>query len=259
VIELFMMSMITVSPGHELGEAEAAYREGIANRNDAARARPHFVHAAELYEAAWQAGARTSAGARNMAQARYLAGELGACIRDYRLALRQFPHDPDLKAGLEFAREQVAYSRTGDVAEATRPRDAHSVLDRLPVSFIRLAALTALVAALGWLALARAWVSGRRGLGLVGGTVVLVAAAGGGWLAWEDSQQRAHWSEPAAVVAAPTDLRTGNSEEYPRRLDARLPAGAELKLLGERGDWLHVELGGGVVGWVPREHVVEIR
>ena len=87
---------------------------------------------------------------------------------------------------------------------------------------------------------------------------MLVAAAAGGWLWWEDAQQRARWAQPTAVVAAPTDLRTGNSDEYPRRLDARLPAGVELKVLGERGGWLHVELGGGAVGWVPRERVAEV-
>jgi hypothetical protein len=259
MIGLILVSMLAVSPGAGLAEADAAYWEGIAQRDDAAKARPHFVHAAELYEATWQGGQRTSAVARDMAQARYLAGELGACIRDYRLGLGKFPHDPDLKAGLAFAREQVAYSRTGDFVDAARTRDAGSVLDRLSLSFVRLAGLTAVVAALGWLTLARAWLSGRGGLAVVGGVLVLAAAAGGSWLWWADAQQRAQWAQPAAVVAAPTDLRIGNSDEYPRRLDARLPAGVELKVLGERGGWLHVELGGGTVGWVPRERVIEVQ
>jgi hypothetical protein len=258
VIGLVLASAIAVSPGSGLAEADAAYRDGLANRADSAKARPHFVQGAELYEAAWEAGERTSAVARNMGQARYLAGDLGGCIRDYRLGLRQFPHDPDLRAGLAFAREQVAYPKAGDVAEAVRPRDIGTGLDRLPLSFAQLAWLTAAVAALGWLALARAWISARGGLALVGGGLVLIAAAAGGWLWWQDGRQRAHWAEPAAVVSTPTDLRTGNSEDYPRRLDARLPAGAELKVLGERGGWLHVELGGGTIGWVPRARVVEV-
>ena len=55
-----------------------------------------------------------------------------------------------------------------------------------------------------------------------------------------------------------TDLRTGNNDEYPKRLDPRLPAGVEMKVLGERGGWLHVELSGGAVGWVPRARVAEV-
>jgi hypothetical protein len=259
VTGLLLASVLAASPGSGLAEAEAAYREGLAQRDDAAKARPHFINAAELYEAAWEAGEHTPAVARNMAQARYLAGELGACIRDYRLGLRQFPHDPDLRDGLSLAREQVTYSRTGDRADVARPRDAGSVLDRLSLSFIQLAGLAAAVAALGWLTLARAWVSARGGLALVGGLLVLIAAAAGGWLWWQDDQQRSRWAEPTAVVSTATDLRTGNSDEYPRRLDNRLPAGVELKVLGERGGWLHVELGGASVGWVLKARVVEVR
>jgi len=258
VIGLVLASALAVSPGQGLAEADAAYRAGIENRADSAKARPNFVQAADLYESAWEAGDQTVATARNMAQARYLAGDLGGCIRDYRLGLRRFPHDPDLRAGLAFAREQVAFPHTGDLADAARPRDAGSALDRLPLSFVQLAGLTAAVAALGWLTLARAWVSARGGLALVGGLLVLVAAGGGGWLWWQDSERRAHWAEPAAVVASATDLRTGNSDEYPRRLDSRLAAGVELKVLGERGGWLHVELGGGTVGWVPKARVVMV-
>jgi hypothetical protein len=260
VIAIVLTSVLVASPSAsrtELADADAAYREGLETRADAAKARPHFLHAAELYEAAWDSGTRPPSVARNMAQARYLAGDLGACIRDYRRGLRLFPHDPDLRAGLAFARDQVPYPHTGDLADAARPRDLGTSLDRLPVSFVKLAWIAVAVTGVGWLTLARAWVSARGGLALVGGAMLLVATAGGGWLWWQDGCQRAHWEEPTAVVVSATDLRTGNSDEYPRRLDARLPAGAELKILGERGGWLHVELAGGPVGWLPKDHATE--
>jgi len=261
VIALVLASVLFASPGGptpDLGAAEAAYRDGLDARADAAKARPHFVRAAELYEAAWDAGTRSPAIARNMAQARYLAGDPGRCVRDYRRGLREFPHDPGLRAGLAFARERVAYPHAGDLADAARPRDVGTPLDRLPLSFSQLAWVAVAAAGLGWLALARAWITARGGLALVGAALLLVAAAGGGGLWWEDGRRRAHWAEPTAVVTAPTDLRTGNSDEYPRRLDARLPAGAELKVLGERGGWLHVELAGGTVGWVPKALTVDV-
>src|SRR5262249_25095100 len=99
----------------------------------------------------------------------------------------------------------------------------------------------------------------RGGLALFGGALVLAATALGAGLWWEDSRQRARWAEPAAVVVSSgADLRTGTSEEYPKRLDERLPAGVEMKILGERGGWLHVELGGGAVGWVRRDRVAQV-
>jgi tetratricopeptide (TPR) repeat protein len=257
---MVLTSVLVASPSTsrtDLADADAAYREGLEARADAAKARPHFLHAAELYEAAWDGGTRSPAVARNMAQARYLAGDIGSCIRDYRRGLKVFPHDPDLRAGLAFARDQVPYPHAGDLADAARPRDLDTSLDRLPVSFMKLAWIAVAVAGVGWLTLARAWVSARGGLALVGGAMVVAAAAGGGWLWWQDGRQRAHWEEPTAVIVSATELRTGNSDEYPRRVDARLPAGAELKFLGERGGWLHVELAGGPVGWVPKDHTTE--
>ena len=260
MIAIVLTSVLIASPGTsrtDLVDADAAYRDGLEARAEAAKARPHFLHAAELYEAAWDSGTRSPAVARNMAQARYLAGDLGACIRDYRRGLKVFPHDPNLRAGLAFVRDQVPYPHAGDLADAARPRDLGTSLDRLPVSFVQLTWIAVAVAAVGWLTLARAWVSARGGVALVGGAMVISAAAGGGWLWWEDGRQRAHWGKPTAVVVSASDLRTGNSDEYPRRLDARLPAGAELKILGERGGWLHVELASGPVGWVPKDHTTE--
>ena len=59
------------------------------------------------------------------------------------------------------------------------------------------------------------------------------------------------------VTATPdTPFRTGNSSEYPPRLEHPLPAGVELRRLAERGGWVQVQLNGGPVGWVPRDHII---
>jgi hypothetical protein len=241
------------------GEAEAAYRAGLAERADSAEARPHFVRAAELYEAAWDRGPRKPALARNMAQSRYLAGDLGRCIADYRRGLRQFPHDPDLRTGLAFARGKVEYPLVGDLADAARPRDPPSLLDRLPTSITRLGAVAVGLWAIGWFVLARAWVTARGVSAVAGAGVVLAAMLIGGWLLWEDGRRRAHWAERAAVVLAQgTNLWTGNSTEYPKRIDGRLPGGVEVRVLGERGGWLQVELADGAVGWAPAGRLVRV-
>jgi hypothetical protein len=244
---------------NELAQADAAYRAGMAARADTAKARPHFLRAAETYEASWDGGNQTPAVARNMAQSRFLAGDLGRCVRDYRRGLRVFPHDPELRRGLAFAREQVAYPYAGELADAARPSEAASPLDRFRMPPLRLAWVAVGLSALGWFVLARAWFTARGGLALFGGALVLTATALGGWLWWEDSRLRARWGEPTVVVVGSgAELRTGNSDEYPKRLDGRLPAGVELKVLGERGGWLHVELAGSAAGWVPRDRVAPV-
>jgi hypothetical protein len=254
-------SQVPVDGGEDelMAAAAQAYRAGLDARADAAKARPHFARAAECYERVWERGTRTPVVARNMAQARFLAGDLGRAIRDYRRGLRTAPHDRELRHGLNYAREQVAYPLTGDLADASRPREVQTPLDRLPLPLPRLGWVAVAVSAVGWLVLARAWAGARGGLALFGGGLVLAAAVLGGWLLFETDRARARWAQPTAVIIAPgADLRTGNSDEYPKRLDGRLPAGVELRVLGERGGWLHVELASGAAGWVPRQSTVEV-
>jgi Bacterial SH3 domain len=259
---LFLTVAIAASPSTSiedlLAEARESYHSGLLEQADAARAQPYFIRAAEAYERAWDAGTHSVAIANNMAQCRLLAGDLGHCISDYRRGLKQYPHDPDLRRGLAFAREQVAYSHSGDVADAARPRETGSAFDRLPISSLHLALFAVGLAALGWFALARAWMTSRVDLALLGGVAILIAAFLGGGLWWEDLQARQHWSEPAAIILASTDLRMGNSDEYPRRIEGRLPAGVEVKVLGERGGWLQVELAGGAIGWIDEGVVARV-
>lgn len=241
-----------------LNEAATAYQAGLASRDDSVVASGHFRRSADAYESLWTQGERTPQVARNLAQARLLSGDLGRSIRDYRRGLRLNPHDAELRRGLAFAREQVAYPLVGDLEKAARPRQVDSTVDRLGVSADRVGLMAVIVASAGWFFLARAWMTRRGGLGAIGGICVGSAALVGGWLLWEDSRLRDQQAPAAAVIVAPTDLRFGNNEEYSRRIDARLPAGIEVRVLGERGGWLHVELADGTAGWIPRERAAVV-
>jgi hypothetical protein len=254
MISLLLAALLGATPA----DAEASYRAGLAAQADATIARPHFIAAAEGFEAQWDRGSRSPGLAGNMAQARLLAGDVGRAIRNYRRGLRVFPHDPGLKRGLEFARGEVNYPLANDVRDLARPRETGSLLDRLPLTITRLIAGAAVLAAVGWVTLARAAIVRRGGLALVGATMVVGATAVGIWGWVEDDRARRHWGERTAVVVQGADLRMGNSEEYPKRIDGRLPAGTELRILGDRGGWLHVELGSGIAGWVRGDRAVEV-
>lgn len=56
-------------------------------------------------------------------------------------------------------------------------------------------------------------------------------------------------AETGVVVADEATLRTANSASAPVRLEAGVPAGAELKLLSTREDWVEVGFQGGS-GWL---------
>ena len=251
--------LLAILVGAIPADPEASYRAGLAARADAGVARPHFVAAAEGFEERWSRGDRSPGLASNMAQARLLAGDVGRAIRNYRQGLRAFPHDPGLKRGLQFARGEVRYPLASDVGDLARPRETGSLLERLPVTISRLIAGAAVLAAVGWVTLARAAIVRRGGLALVGAAMVVGATAVGSWGWVEDDRARRHWGERTAVVIGQGDEpRTGNSEQYPKRIDGRLPAGTELRVLGDRGGWLHVELGSGIAGWVRGDRAVEV-
>src|SRR5262245_43751584 len=104
-------------------------------------------------------------------------------------------------------------------------------------------------------AFARGWMKRRAGW-WIGGGLMLVACA---WLfvmiAGDDQRQVNELSDQicAVTIVRDTPFRTGNSGEYPARLDHQLPAGVEVSRLVERGGWVQVQLAGGPVGWVPRD------
>jgi hypothetical protein len=123
---------------------------------------------------------------------------------------------------------------------------------------LRRFAWAALLACIGGsLAFIRWLMIRRRGwfVALLIGFTIAATPAIGTLLEW---RERARNEEtPVVVVARETVLRRGNGDEYPARVDAGLPPGAEVRRLFERHRWLQVELANGVVGWVPRYAVVD--
>jgi len=245
------------SPQELLESAESAYRTGIEERQDAAKARPSFRKAAQAYEQLWSMGQRNHIIARDLAQSHLLAGNLAGAIRAYHLGLRLKPDDRALQSGLAFAREQVEYPATGNLAESARARPRPSLLHYAPMAVIWGSALA--LYCLATLAFARAWMTRRPGWRLCALVSLLLAVvmAGAGW--WEERSLAADERLPLVVVNENgASLHRGNGKEFPLRLADTLPPGVELRVLGERGGWFHVELAGGEIGWVSTERVLRV-
>jgi tetratricopeptide (TPR) repeat protein len=236
-------------------EAEAAYSAGLESRTDAAKARPLFARAAAAYERLWQIGPRTPALARDLAQSYLLAGDLARAIRAYRLGLRLAPSDRVLRAGLDFARQQVAYPVIGNLVESARPRERRSLLHMAPAILFYAAAGGFYL--LGCLGLARGWMTRRPFWWSAGGAGLILAAVLVGGTMWEAQRLADEDRRPfAVIVGGGAGLHKGNGDEFPLRKPERLPEGVELHLLTERGGWLQIQLAGGEIGWVARERVL---
>ena len=204
-----------------------------------------FAEAAPAYEKLVQAAPASAALYFNLGNAWFKAGQIGRAIVAYRKAERLTPRDPDIRANLQFARNQVQ-------GPSLVPKRWQRGLDRLTLNEWTLLAAGALWIWLIALAIFQWRPAWRRNfrtllLGLTVATVLLSAC-----LAAAIDQQRS--VQTAVLVAPETMVRNGPLEES-KNLFA-IHDGAELRVLERKDDWLLVAIDARRTGWLRREQVL---
>jgi hypothetical protein len=244
-----LVSVVLVAAG-VLAEAEAAFRQGAADRDNAVMARRSFRAAADLYDRAWLAGERTPGVATNAARSSLLAGDLAGAVAACRRGLAVWPDDDELLRTLDLARRQVAVP---DEADIPRPPaiGPGSMWGWWPAVALGLYTLGCL--AVTRTLMTRRWSWRLASISMLGVAVGVTAV---GW--WHADAEQRRWGEPVGVVRGPDGvvLRVGDGEAYPRRRETTLPPGYEVRLLGRRGGWRQGELPDGTVGWLPEAALV---
>jgi tetratricopeptide (TPR) repeat protein len=201
-----------------------------------------FAEAASAYQNLVHGGTVSPALYFNLGNAFFKSSQAGRAIAAYRQAERLTPRDPDVRANLQFARNQVQ-----------SPTLRQNVWERW-LGTLNLNEWTGLSAAALWLtfglltvrelrpALARA----LRNWALLSGlsaACLLVCLA----LAW--TSQSPH--KTAIVTVKEATIRNGPFDESPGAFTAH--DGAELRVLDRKDDWLQVTDGTRRVGWVKRD------
>ena len=223
------------SPGALFYRGNALYGDG------------RFADAAAAYLAARAQGETSAALEYNLGNAWLKAGDVGRAVLAYERARRLAPRDPDLAANLGFA----------------RPAGSEPVVAWWERLLFPLAAgwtgeaLVHAGAGAWWaccllLVLARL-VPGAarpaRALAVAAGLVLLLVGTSAAWrLVTLELRAAAVVVSPQAVTVRfePTPSGTAHFEAQP---------GTVLALLGERGEWVQVERGDGLRGWVERTAV----
>ncbi len=209
--------------------------------------------AADVYETILAGGFRNAEIYYNLANARYMEGDIAQAVLGYERALRLDGSHEDAAENLEFVREQLA-DRQVRVGGALS-----EVLER----FFRQADV-------GWLAVAVSIlyfvVVGCIIAGVLRGAfqpwllraIVVVATLlvlSGALLGYRIHRTAA--VREAVVVAADVPVRTGPGDDFV--LEFRLHEGTKVRLREARDDWARVSVEGtDLEGWLPERAVEEI-
>ena len=203
-----------------------------------------FAAAAAAYEKLLQSGRTSSAVYFNLGNAWFKSGQLGRAIGAYRQAERLAPRDPDIRANLQFARNQAQ-------GPTLAPNRWHKWLHKLTLN-----EWTMLAAAALWLCLLlftfAQWRPGwRRNLRVwlmltAGATAILCGCLG---LAIYQAR-----SLPSAIITRDALVQQGPVEGSPTAFAVH--DGAELRVLEQKDEWLLVSADPRRVGWVRRDEVL---
>ena len=204
-----------------------------------------FTQAAAAYEQLLQSGRASAALYFNLGNAWFKAGQIGRAIAVYHQAEQLTPRDPDLRANLQFARNQIQ----GPTLASSRWQRA---LTQLSLNEWTLLAAGAVWLWLLLLAL-RQWrpslKPALRHYVVAAGLAAALACAGFAAALHQDRFARA-----AVVIAKDAVVHQGPLEESSEAFTVH--DGAELQVLDQKDDWLQVTTDPRRLGWLRRDQVL---
>jgi tetratricopeptide (TPR) repeat protein len=201
-----------------------------------------FAAAVSAYQKLGQSGQVSAALYFNLGNAYFKSGQIGRAIAAYRTAQQITPRDPDLRANLQFARNQTP-------SPTLSPSRWQRWLGRLTLN-----EWTLLAAAAVWLwLLLLATLQWRPALrpALRGYVFSLAAIAALLCVCTATTLRETRFTRTAIVVTGEAAVRYGPLAVSPTAFTVH--DGAELRVLDQKDDWLQVSAGPRRIGWLRRD------
>jgi len=204
-----------------------------------------FAEAVSAYERLAQSGQVSAALCFNLGNAYFKSGQLGRAIAAYRAAQQITPRDPDLRANLQFARNQT-------LSPTLLPSRWQRWLSRLTLNEWTLLAAGAVWLWLLLLAILQWRPTLRPVLRAYAFSLAVLAALLSACVAAALGETRL--VSTAIVVAPEATVRYGPLAESPAAFTVH--DGAELRVLDHKDEWLQVSAGTRRIGWLRRDQTL---
>ena len=219
--------------------------EAFVNANRAYEA-AEYDTAVQLYQSVIEAGAGNGLAYYNLGNAYLRSGQLGLAIGSYRRARALMPRDQDVAANLSFARKST---RTSLAPPSPSQFQSTLFFWHYRLSRGELLRLLVLVNLVFWgaLALRRRYRASEILRWLSMAALALTLALGTSLALRLVNPERV-----AVVIPQEIQAHSGNDTESVVRF--KLQAGAEVRVVERRGDWLRVALPSGEQGWIEARH-----
>ena len=207
-----------------------------------------FREAIELYNNVLQRGETSAALFYNLGNAWFRAGELGQAILQYQRALALEPQHPEAQANLRLARDKA---RGLELRQNWWDRIANR---GTPAQYSLVTAISFWCAAF---CIAAVLLRRRRSapLKIFAALLFLIAAAAATALYLRETGS--HGKAFAIVTAKNVQARLATADSAATVLV--LPAGSEIKVLSERGEWMYAALPNELRGWIPAGSAERVR
>jgi tetratricopeptide (TPR) repeat protein len=231
-----------------LARAVTAADESAFAKANQAYAEARFQEAAEHYETLVQSGHLNATLFYDLGNAYYRLGSFGKAILNYERALALDPRQPEADANLRLARDEA---RALELRKDSIERYAS-------VATVKQYTIAAAVAS--WVALfmiAHLFLSRRRSGGRIALLVLSLIVGGVSVFAIFTLENGTRGNALAVVTAKEIEARLATADNSKSVL--LLPAGSEIKILSERGDWVYAALPNDQRGWIPASSAERVR
>jgi tetratricopeptide (TPR) repeat protein len=207
-----------------------------------------FKAAIADYEELVRSGQDTSNVFYNLGNAYFRKSDFGRAILNYERALALEPHHPEAQANLRVARDEAR------------------ALELLPSRWERLFAfanenqfvVTAAIAC--WIGIFSivAWIFGRRrGRSAVALSILSLSILVAALVAVYQLSHGKNGQALAIVTGENVEARLATADNANRVLT--LPAGSEIQIVSQRGDWIYAALPNNLRGWIPAKSAEQVR